>query len=174
MRVIKLIWNGIHVIQKRLYCKLNSIKYAKVLGVKVGNGTVFYGPRAEMFSTEPWLITIGRNCHITAGVTFCTHDGGTLSVRNKCGPFVIVGNIIYIGIKNLTLPSVHIGDNAIIGAGSIVTKDIPDNCVATGLPCRVIESRDKYIDKVNRVRAGLDDRYYSDLDYMHSLNPNDH
>lgn len=165
------------ILLNRYKCKKNPIKYARGLGVKVGDDTIFYGAKAEMFSTEPWVITIGNRCHITAGVTFVTHDAGTLSVREECGPWTIVGDIVlgdnvYVGIKTIILPGVHIGDNAIIGAGSVVTKDIPANVVAAGVPCKVIGSRDRYINKVNRIKAGEDKRYYSDLDYMHSLNPN--
>ena len=45
------------------------------------------------------------------------------------------------------MPNVKIGNNVIIGAGSIVTKDIPDNSVATGVPCRVIGTIDDYYQK---------------------------
>lgn len=56
------------------------------------------------------------------------------------------------------LPGVTIGDNTIIGAGSVVTKDIPSNCVAYGSPCRVIrtidqeeaERNEKYFKKLTR------------------------
>lgn len=173
IKVIKKIWK---ILLNRYKCKKDPIKYARSLGVKVGEGTVFYGAKAEMFSTEPWVITIGKQCHITAGVLFVTHDAATLSVRDECGPWTIVGNIVlgdnvYVGIRTIILPGVHIGDNAIIGAGSVVTKDIPANVVAAGVPCKVIGSREKYIEKVKRIKAGEEERYYSDLDYMHSLNP---
>lgn len=108
---------------------------------------------------------------------FETHDGGTLTVEKECGRWVIVGNIVlgnnvYVGTRTVILPGVHIGDNTIIGAGSVVTKDIPANVVAAGVPCRVIRSRNEYIDKVLKIKAGENSRYYSDLDYLHSLNPN--
>lgn len=167
----------LQILINRYKCKKNPVRYARGLGVKVGEGTVFYGAKAEMFSTEPWVITIDKNCHITAGVLFVTHDAGTLSVRDECGPFTIVGNIVlgdnvYVGIRTIILPGVHIGDNSIIGAGSVVTKDIPANVVAAGVPCRVVGTRERYINKVQKIKAGEDERYYSDLDYMHSLNPN--
>lgn len=50
-----------------------------------------------------------------------------------------VGNNVWIGGNVVVLPGVKIGDNVVIGAGSIVTKDIPSNSVAVGNPCRVIK-----------------------------------
>ena len=67
---------------------------------------------------------------------------------------------------------VTIGNNVIIGAGSIVTKDIPDNSVAVGVPARVIRTTDEYLNKILETKKGENPRYYKDLDYMHSLNPN--
>lgn len=61
------------------------MKYARNLGVYVGEGTRFYGVTPKTFSTEPWVITIGYNCNITADVLFMTHDAGTLAVEKECG-----------------------------------------------------------------------------------------
>ncbi len=49
-----------------------------------------------------------------------------------------IGNNVWIGAKTVVLPGVTIGDNSVIGAGSIVTRDIPANVVAVGDPCRVL------------------------------------
>lgn len=46
------------------------------------------------------------------------------------------------------MPGVKVGNNVIIGAGAIVTKDIPDNSVAVGVPARVIKTTDEYLDKI--------------------------
>lgn len=51
-----------------------------------------------------------------------------------------VGNNVWIGGNVVVLPGVSIGDNVVIGAGSVVTKDIPSNSVAVGNPCRVIKN----------------------------------
>ncbi len=52
---------------------------------------------------------------------------------------VHIGNYVWIGDKACILSGVHIGNNVIIGANSVVTQDIPDNCVAAGIPARVIK-----------------------------------
>ncbi len=71
------------------------------------------------------------------------------ALRLKVGQFnipVYIGNNVWIGANSVILPGITIGDNSVIGAGSIVTKDIPENVVAVGNPCRVlrpISERDK-------------------------------
>ena len=70
-------------------------------------------------------------------------------LRKKQAQFnlpVRIGNNVWIGAQTVVLPGVTIGDNTVIGAGSVVTKDIPANCVAFGNPCKVrreINDRDK-------------------------------
>lgn len=54
---------------------------------------------------------------------------------------VVIGNDVWIGTRVIILPGVHIGDGAIIGAGSVVTSHIPPNAVAVGVPARVIRFR---------------------------------
>ena len=51
---------------------------------------------------------------------------------------VHIGNFVWIGAGSILLPGVTIGDNSVIGAGSVVTRDIPANVVAAGTPCRVM------------------------------------
>lgn len=54
---------------------------------------------------------------------------------------VVIGNDVWIGDRVTILPGVHIGDGCIIGAGTVVTKDIPSYSIAAGVPARVIRSR---------------------------------
>ena len=61
---------------------------------------------------------------------------------------VVIGNNVFVGAGTTILPGVTIGDNSIIGAGSIVNKPIPENCVAVGVPARVVKSLDEYISSV--------------------------
>ena len=51
---------------------------------------------------------------------------------------VHIGNNVWIGANTVVVPGVTIGDNSVIGAGSVVTRDIPANVVAVGSPCRVL------------------------------------
>lgn len=104
---------------------------------------------------EPWIITLGNNVHITEGVKFLTHDGGTLLFRNTVPDLEItkpikVGNDVYIGNNVIILPGVTIGNKVVIGAGAIVTKDIPDNSLVVGVPAKVIKTADEYFEKIKK------------------------
>lgn len=125
-------------------------KYGKVqIGNKCSIGTDVH------FGSEPYLVTIGNNVRITENVRFITHDGGLWVVRNMYPEYenadlikpIVVGNNVHIGIGAIIMPGVHIGDNCIIGCGAIVTKDIPDGSIAAGVPAKVIEDIDTYIEK---------------------------
>ena len=53
---------------------------------------------------------------------------------------VTIGDDVWLGGNVTILPGVSIGNNVVIGAGSVVTKDIPSNCVAVGNPCKPVKS----------------------------------
>ena len=60
---------------------------------------------------------------------------------------IFVGNNVHIGTNAIIMPGVTIGNNVVIGCGAIVTKDVPENSVAVGIPAKVIEGLDDYICK---------------------------
>lgn len=130
------------------------IQYAKLIGLNFPQGELHLYGRIS-FGTEPWIITLGKNVHITDGVKFITHDGGTLLYRSLVPDLeitkpIVVGNDVYIGNNVMILPGVTIGNHVVIGAGAVVTKDIPDNSVAVGVPARVIKTADEYFEKIQR------------------------
>lgn len=124
------------------------------IGVNFPRGGVhLYGKVG--WGTEPWIITIGDNVHITDGVKFITHDGGTLLYRHMIPDLeitkpIVIGDNVYIGNNVILLPGVTIGNNVVIGAGAVVTRSIPDNSVAVGVPARVIKTADEYLEKLKR------------------------
>ena len=92
------------------------------------------------------LVTIGDDCFIGPNVSIYTACHSTDPVerntRNEWARPVSIGHNVWIGGSVTILPGVTIGNNVTIGAGSVVTKDIPDNVVAVGNPCRVIKQLD--------------------------------
>jgi acetyltransferase-like isoleucine patch superfamily enzyme len=87
-------------------------------------------------------VVIGDNCQMAPNVAIYTagHPIHPIS-RNSTyeyGKEVTIGDNVWIGGNTVICPGVHIGNNVVIGAGSVVTKDIPDWVIAAGNPCSVI------------------------------------
>ena len=140
------IFTDICKIYKRLFWSLEH--QARNAGVILGTNNEIM---SRFWSTEPYLISIGSNCQITSGVKVHTH-GGAQAIRDKYPDFdcfgkVKIGDYVYIGNNSMIMPGITIGDNVIIGAGSIVTKSIPSNCVVAGNPAKYICSTDDYIQR---------------------------
>ena len=125
------------------------IEYLRSLGMKIGEETTIYVPtKTQIDTTRPWLISIGNNVKITEDVTILTHGFDWSVLKGVYGDILGSGgcgncNNVFIGMKSTILKGVHIGNNVIIGANSLVNKDIPDNCVAAGNPCKVIKEAEK-------------------------------
>lgn len=87
-------------------------------------------------------VKIGDNCQMAPNVSIYTAGHPVHpAARNtlyEYGIEVTIGDNVWIGGNTVILPGVHIGSNTVIGAGSVVTKDIPDWVIAGGNPCKVI------------------------------------
>lgn len=144
------------LLNKMIWAVLSESARMKKLrkrGVRIGTGCSI--ARNVFFGAEPYLIEIGNNVRLTSNVQFITHDGSLWVLRNlglvdqsadKIAP-ISIGSNVNIGWNTMIMPGVKIGSNCIIGAGSIVTKDVPDNSVAAGVPARQIESIEEYCQK---------------------------
>ena len=145
---IPMITYSVHKGKKHEACSPED--YARKLGVKVGNGCVFIvHPKRDDypdFGSEPYLVSIGDNTMISFGVTFITHDGSVHTTRIVSGEDELIGKLgkisigtgCFVGCKTTILPGVDIGDYAVVGACSVVTKDIPSGEVWCGNPARFV------------------------------------
>lgn len=128
------------------------IKILRKKGVKIGEGCEIW--KSTVWGSEPYLITVGNRVRITANVKFVTHDGGMWVLRNmkllenadKFGQ-IEIGDNVHIGWDVTIMPGVKIGSNCVIGCGAVVTKSIPDNSVAAGVPARVLKTIDAYYEQ---------------------------
>ena len=99
----------------------------------------FFQPR--FIPADPELISFHNNVVVASNVTFITHDIAHNMLNNlneenysyNTGCIEVMDNV-FIGSNTTILPNIRIGSNVIIGAGSVVTKDIPDNSVVVGVP----------------------------------------
>ena len=137
------------IIQKlqELYYRSSSERYCNWLrnkGIAIGGGTKLRPKTTRIDITRPSLVTIGSNCSLNENFTLLTHDWVTgVFIRANMDFLpssgrVTIGNNVRFGQHCTVLKGVTIGDNCFIGAGSIVTKDIPANSIAVGIPCKVV------------------------------------
>ena len=114
---------------------------------------VMFQPRK--FPSDPELISIGNNVLIAADVKFINHDIIHAMLNRKystnsfkaLGGCIEIGDNVMIGTGTYLMPNISIGNNVVIAAGSIVTKDIPDNCVVGGIPAVKICDFDTIVNK---------------------------
>ncbi|KLN66163.1 DapH/DapD/GlmU-related protein [Vibrio sp. VPAP30] len=124
-------------ISKLTSVSINERPFGKIL---IGKGCVLQG--TSICSYEKVLI--GSNVIFGPNVVIMDCSGHSLSNRGgvreldnlKAQP-ITIGNDVWVGYGCIILPGVSIGDGAVIGAGSVVTKDIPPNSMAAGNPCIV-------------------------------------
>ncbi len=113
-------------------------------GAKIGNNVQIVDQSRLLY--EPWYadqIELADRVVLSAGVRLVSHDSSYSNVFGgqpvKFGK-IRIGTNTYIGVNSIILCGVTIGENCIIGAGSVVNKDIPDNVIAAGNPVKVIGS----------------------------------
>lgn len=147
---------------------LSRTKYIikKKLFAEVGDN-FFFQPRICPLNAE--YIHIHNNVAIASGVTFICHDviqkvfnglDRKRQVKKKYGCIEIMDNV-FIGSNSTILYDVRIGPNAIVAAGSVVTKDVPPGSVVGGVPARVIGSFDKIYEKRLRESESMDEETYT-------------
>lgn len=116
------------------------------IGCKVGKD-VFIGDSVKVDSGHADLIYIGDHAHITGGCRLLCHqrDLSNYYVGNDAAklPYrlgeIHIGKGCMIGMESMIMPGVTIGEGAIVGAFSLVTKDIPAWTIATGRPAKVVK-----------------------------------
>ncbi len=146
----------------RLYAYRNPVGLARRMGATIGKDCRILCNPLSCFGSEPYLITIGDHVTIAAGVQFVTHDGGVWVFRQEDPDLdvfgrISVGNNVFIGIRAIILPGVAIGDNCVVGAGSVVTRSVPQGTVIAGNParplCTIEQYRAKVATKAARIRS---------------------
>lgn len=153
----------------RLSARLSDIGFDDLEGLRTAFSELIGSPVGERFmiippfSTDCGLnTTVGTNVFINQGCHFMDLGGITIGDDVMIGPKVnlvsaghptdpaqrrsgivkepiVIGNNVWIGAAATILPGVNIGDNAVIAAGAVVSRDVPANTVAAGVPARVLK-----------------------------------
>lgn len=110
-------------------------------GYNIQIGDYFYSNHG-MIITDGAKVTFGDHVFVAPGCCFTTAEHAIDPEMRKAGieiaKPITIGNNVWIGAHSTILAGVTIGDHSVIGAGSVVTKSIPSNVVAVGVPCRVM------------------------------------
>lgn len=116
-------------------------------GMKIGGACHFF---ADEFASEPFLVTVGNHCTIAYGAYCLNHDNAISHYDDRFSDFfgeVVIGDNCFIGYRALIMPGVTIGNDCVVGAGSVVTKSVPDGKVVAGNPARIICDTKNYAAK---------------------------
>jgi acetyltransferase-like isoleucine patch superfamily enzyme len=122
----------------------------KLLGYKNISPSAIIESNLNLDRVYPQGIFIGEHTLIASRTTILCHEHVKRDEKNPKNPWVTntyIGKNCFIGIGAMILPGVKIGDEVIIGAAAVVTKDIPSNSVAVGNPARVIKTNIKMDNK---------------------------
>ena len=114
-------------------------------GARIGKKVIIYEPKSVTIdASRPYLLSIGSYTKITRGTTILTHDYSLSVLRRVYGEWIgegaetIIGDNCFIGINSILLMGTRLGNNVIVGAGSVVHGSFPDNVVIAGNPAKII------------------------------------
>ncbi len=141
----------------RLFCFFKRKRIKKVIskgGGEIGVHTVISAPyKCFIDTSRPWLLSIGDYCVISQGSIILTHDYSLSTLRRVYGEWIgegketVLGDNCFIGMNSILLMGTRLGNNVIVGAGSVVHGIFGDNVVIAGNPARVICSLDEHYEK---------------------------
>lgn len=149
--------NIIKILKKEFgfYKSDDYIKELREAGASIGKDVIIYNPK--MTYLDIWsakFIKIGNNVKITEGCKILAHDYSYSVVANVYGEFLkpqkktVIGNNVFLGMNSIILMGSTIGDNVIIGAGSIVSGEVESNSVYAGNPARKVCSLEQHYQKL--------------------------
>lgn len=157
---IRALRNVINTECQRIVSKDSPSKIIKALqlaGIDISDSVVYFGDNIHIDMTRPSLVHIGSKTFLHNGLNILTHDYATHVFLNKYNEFipssgpVWIGENVWFGENVTVLKGSTIGDNCIIGIGSVVMGEIPKDSVAAGCPAKVICSLDEYFNKRKKV-----------------------
>lgn len=121
----------------------------------IGRGSKIYNAKIGKYCSISWDVTVGATNHplnhlSTHAFPYVPYAGGFTTQNRQRLINTVIGNDVWIGCNSVILPGVTIGNGAVIGAGSVITKDVPPYAIVTGVPAKILKYRFKqeYIEKL--------------------------
>lgn len=118
---------------RRLLVGLKRGYLRKIWGLDI-HPSVDMSLSAHFDKTHPQGIHIAQNTYVAFDARILSHD-----MTRAWKPHTYIGENCFIGGRSIILPGVRIGNSCIVGAGAVVTKDVPDNCIVAGNPAQIIK-----------------------------------
>lgn len=143
--------NKIYADFRKQYLISNSFRFNGKDILLYGDGSIicgdnsYIGNYSTIQSVENCSVTIGNNCSISHNVRIYTssnlanQDFNTTSIKEKYSANVTIGNGVWIGANVFINPGITIEDNSVVGANSVVTKNIERNAIYGGVPARLLK-----------------------------------
>ena len=168
MKIIRLLKNMLAV-EKRS----SSVTWLRKQGAIIGEDVELHNFTCS--AKDATCLQIGNHVTLT-GVVCLTHDASLKRVLrcdcNKIGR-IVIGNNVFIGKQTVILPNVHIGDDVVIGCGSVVTHDIPEGTVAVGNPAKVICTTEEFKQKHLMKMKTNPELVYKNTKKRYEMKPNE-
>jgi acetyltransferase-like isoleucine patch superfamily enzyme len=139
----------VHVHQRRLIKAGPGLRMSPSVSLRNGERIslgreVHIGERSCLWAGDSsGRITLGDNALLGPEVFITASNyevaaGSPIMYQDKHEADVVIGADVWLGVRVTVLPGVVIGDGAVVGAGSVVTKSLPSNCIAAGVPAKVV------------------------------------
>lgn len=135
--------NGSLHCEKRVFlypnARISIVGKGRPASLTIGRGT-YIGDRAEIHIGDH--SRIGAHCFISWDVSILDRDYHAIDGKQEITKPVIIGDRVWIGCRAIILKGVTIGDDAVVAAGSVVTRDVPAHAVVGGNPARILKVLD--------------------------------
>lgn len=167
--MLKKLFRRLGLLPRRGMTMEERIEQLRVLGMTIGE-RCYIGANVTFGRGGRDPVSIGDDCTLT-GCTILGHDaspslfleelqGNSINDRRSLKRRTVIGNRVFIGVNAVVLPGVSIGNNCVVGAGAVVTRDVPSGSVVAGNPARVIMPIENFIEKHRKQLSEHPEYYY--------------